>query len=444
MSEKELLSQHDWRRLARTVQSGNCVLVLGPGVAVEPGKEPRTPLTALLARSISDELEESDISAAPDTLAHVAQVYLHQPDRDRVDLELAVADFYEHYKDQTTSLHKELAALPFTLCVTTTPDAFLANAFRQVGKQPLVEYYNYRKERNVRLPEPDAARPVLFSLYGSIEDLDSLVLTESDLQDFLVNVINKTPPLPSLLTARFGDPDISFLFLGFGFHRWYVRILLHVLQAHGHRARSLALEDPGFFADPRHGEMAVFYGREHLIGFRKLSWRDFVTELRQNHEALVGQGVAAPPEPPAEAPLLFLCHAHEDKSAVARLAEQLQALGLRVWLDRQDLRGGDEWDRLIPAVLQKAAYVIVVESPRLQRRVESYVYKEIRIALERQQRFAPGFRYIIPVSLEECGGIEELKQLHAVDISSAAGIRTLVDAINDDWTRRNVAPEMGG
>ena len=60
MSEKELLSQHDWRRLARTVQSGNCVLVLGPGVAVEPGKEPRTPLTTLLARSISDEFSRPE------------------------------------------------------------------------------------------------------------------------------------------------------------------------------------------------------------------------------------------------------------------------------------------------------------------------------------------------------------------------------------------------
>jgi hypothetical protein len=79
----------------------------------------------------------------------------------------------------------------------------------------------------------------------------------------------------------------------------------------------------------------------------------------------------------------------------------------------------------------------------MQKRVESYVYKEIRIALERQQRFAPGFRYIIPVSLEACAGLDELKHLQTVDISTAGGIRTLAETIDADWTRRNVASEMG-
>jgi hypothetical protein len=283
---------------------------------------------------------------------------------------------------------------------------------------------------------------VLFALYGSTDDLDSLVLTESNLLEFLVNVISKTPSLPSLLTSKFGDPDISFLFLGFGFHQWYVRILLHVLQAHGHRARSLALESAGFFTDPRHSETSVFFGREHLIAFRKLSWGGFVEQLRQNHKTLVGQGGVQEVEPPAEAPLLFLCHVHEDRNEVAQLADKLQAMGLRVWLDKQDLRGGDEWDRLISAVLTKVAYFVVVQSPRMQGRIESYVYKEMRIALERQQRFKPGFRFIVPACLEPCANLDELKHIQATDISAPGGLESLVDSIKDDWRQRAASPEL--
>jgi hypothetical protein len=47
----------------------------------------------------------------------------------RTGLEIAVEDFYTPYRDQTTQLHLDLAALPFTLCISTTPERFLINAF---------------------------------------------------------------------------------------------------------------------------------------------------------------------------------------------------------------------------------------------------------------------------------------------------------------------------
>ncbi len=60
-------------------------------------------------------------------------------------------------------------------------------------------------------------RPLVYELFGSLEDSASLLLTENDLLDFLVNVAKNTPALPKDLTSRFSDPKTSFLFLGFGF-----------------------------------------------------------------------------------------------------------------------------------------------------------------------------------------------------------------------------------
>lgn len=442
MSEKESLNKHDWRRLARTVQTGNCILVLGPGVAVNPHDGERTPLTTLLARSLSERLGPDSQIVNPDDLTHVSQVFLHQPKWDRLELEFVIDDFYKKYVEDTTPLHMELAELPFTFCVTTTPDHFLTNAFKRAGKTPICEHYHFRKNRNLTLPEPDATHPMVYGLYGDTSDLSSLILSESDLLEFLVNVIAKTPPLPSFLTAKFSDPDVSFLFLGFGFDQWYVRILLHVLQAQGHRAKSLALEGPSFFEQPSQREVAVFFEREHLIAFRLLSWEGFVKELKQHHDAMVGEGISATLPPPSDAPQLFLCHAHEDKDAVVKISQELQNLGLRVWLDQHSLRGGDDWDKRIPEIMEEVDYVVVIQSPHMQRRVESYVYKEVRIALERQQHFASGYRFIIPTILEPCDGLDELRHLQFVDLSKGGGTKELVNAVTEDWTRRHAAPEF--
>ena len=60
-------------------------------------------------------------------------------------------------------------------------------------------------------------------------------------------------------------------------------------------------------------------------------------------------------------------------------------------LDRQSLRGGDRWPLLIPDVIERQAdYVVVLQTPQLLARVESFVYREIDEALDRQKKFARG------------------------------------------------------
>jgi TIR domain/SIR2-like domain len=449
MAEPEELGERDWRRLAQTVQRGQCILLLGPAAAVDPEDAERIPLTTLFSRSLAEKIDDNRGISNRDDLAHVAQVFLSRPTLDRIDLEIAADDFYRPYEGLTTELHEELAALPFTLCVNTTPDAFMATAFGKAGKQPTVEHYNYKRTRAIRFSEPDPEHPIVFNLYGSLRETDSLVLTESDQLDFLVNIISKAPPLPNYITARFSDPETSFLFIGFGFRYWHVRILLHVLQAQRPKVQAktyfLALEEPSFFADPEKPKTVLFFEQQHYIVFKRLSWEEFACELKRRHTALVGQITyqKMAPAPRADAPLVFLCHGHDDRDAVAQLTEKLQAQGLRVWLDRRNLRGGDMWDQLIKSVLEKVDYVLVVQSPRLSQRVQSYAFKEVRIALERQRSFAAGFRFVVPVSLDGDARLSELADLQTHELASAGAVRALVETIEEDWRRRTAGANAG-
>lgn len=431
----DALNEQDWRRLVQTIRRGRCILLLGPGVAVAPGDDRHSPLTTRLARSLAGQL--ADV-CDPANLSHVAQLYYQDPNFSRLDLESAVKDFYAPFEQETTPLHQELAQLPFTLCVNTAFDRFFLNALRAAGKNPVYDYYHFRKGQDSPLNsiDPvhfnDAQNPVVYDLYGSREDEESLVLSENDLLEFLVKVIQNAPPLPAFIKARCSDPNASFLFLGFGFRHWYVRILLHILQAQRHQNPSLALEDAGFFEHPEQRQIAIFFEKEHRIAFRQQDCQHFAAELRQR---FAESGGAAPPPVPAlpeDAPKVFLCYSHQDREAVLRLGESLQARGIAIWLDRQNLRGGDDWDRLIPDVIKKQVnYVVVAQSKGLAERVESYCYKEIKTALERQVSFAQGIRFVIPLQLDTGVMLPELTQLHAVQ-----GLQELAQTIQEDWSRR--------
>jgi TIR domain/SIR2-like domain len=285
-------------------------------------------------------------------------------------------------------------------------------------------------------------RPLIYDLYGSLDELDSLVLSEHDLLDFLVNVTREAPPLHPYVTSRFSDRDTSFLFIGFGFRHWYMRILLHGLKAGGHNSPSLALEDAGFFNLPDQRQTVLFFQSGHFIDFRQLPWQDFTRELCQRFERqMQAERSAQPavPEPPANAPIAFLCHENRDKPEAERLGIQLQVRGIKIWFDQQSLRGGDNWARLIPHVVEKQThYVVVLQSPRMLDKPGSYFWREINFALERQSGFGPDLRFVIPVLPEAHPQLplRDLSRLHMIDLTAPAGIDALAKTILEDWQKR--------
>ncbi|MCA9421360.1 MAG: toll/interleukin-1 receptor domain-containing protein [Nitrospira sp.] len=427
------LKERDWYRVLEAIKRGHCILLTGSDIVVDDDGPDAMSVPRRLARKLADALPP-EAPAVKDDLAHVAQLRYNE-DRDRSDLEFEVKEFFAPLTSQTSAFHRDLAALPFTLCLTTTPDNFMAQAFQEAGKAPIQEFYHFRQHRQPALSETSPSQPIVYGLYGHLRELDSLVLTETDLLEFLVNVVRDAPSLPPYIAGQLADPQTSFLFLGFGFQRWYTRVLLHVLKTFGHRNRSLAVEASSFFAHPDSQRTALFYEQEHKIEFRQHSWGQFAAELRRQYEAQ--RAAPMPPALPADAPKVFLCHDSRDRDQVVALEQQLQALGVSSWRDQQDLRGGEDWDRQISRVIGKQVdYVLVLQTPQMLQRPESYLHKEIKEALERQDHFDQGERFLIPVILQPCEGLERLSHLHRSDLTAGEGIRGLAGDIHQDWKRR--------
>lgn len=438
MSSPEL----PWRKLVESIKRGNCILLLGPQISFDPEDPDHLPLTTLLARRLASHevLAETKDLVNRDDLAHVAQLFKQRSDR--YGLEIEVKDFYDAYQNLVTDFHRDLAALPFTLCINTTPDHLFSNALVEAGKKPVRDYYNYQRPRPVIAIQPTAEKPYIYSLYGYYDDadpesLESLVLAEDDLLDFLVKIIKGSPELPPFIRSQFADPNKNFLFVGFGFHSWHHRILLHVLNAHHHSNQSLAVEDKQFFARPDCFQTVVFYSNQHKIKFEHFSWLAFAKELRAAYAPLAKAQIATQQQSADSLPKVFLCYASEDRDQVEQLGQQLLATGIEPWQDKQNLRAGDNWDRqLIHVINQVVDYVVVVQSPAMIRQVEGYFYKEITTALERQKKIASEFRFIVPITLTGNAILPQLHEFHHIPLNGLGGFEQLADAIKADWQQR--------
>jgi len=86
-------------------------------------------------------------------------------------------------------------------------------------------------------------------------------------------------------------------------------------------------------------------------------------------------------------PQIFISYSRKDIAFVRKLAGDLEKAGYDVWWDLTDLRGGDDWPRVIPAAIESSQYVIVVLSPNSA--VSDWVAKEYTQALDLRKKIIP-------------------------------------------------------
>ena len=129
---------------------------------------------------------------------------------------------------------------------------------------------------------------------------------------------------------------------------------------------------------------------------------------------------------------LFLSHSTRDDAVVRQLQQALGDLGVEVWIDSRELRGGDLlWPEVQRAIEEAAAYAVLVSPDALQ---SEWVGDELAHALEVQrQRGADSYR-VIPLSLDGTR-LGVMKRLFGVEpayiaLSSApGGIDSAIDPI---------------
>jgi len=446
------MKERYWANLVSTLRHGQCVLVLGPEIPAEAGPQgatnntsaERTYADALKSR-LAAELEEDGRRVTPSSLAGVAQQYEDAEGFGTGNLRSQAARFYASAPLEPSAVHRALALLPFPLILSTCQDRLLTDALQQAAKTPTTYAYNIRGDRsdNPEFVVPGAPHaPLVYHLFGTFDEPQSLVISENDLLDFLIAVVSERPPLPNSLRRALQRPGVSLLFVGFGIRHWYLRVLLKALVRSvrfGRSVDAIALEPllhhtPDFDRQ----QTILFYQRGTRIEVCDDDIFTFVAELAQR---LANEGgIVAQQESIGPRPRVFLSYASEDNALAVRLFAALQQAGFVPWIDKDGLRGGDDWNLLIEEQLRDAEYVLVVETSALAAKRVGYVNKEIALARSHAQRYRGSF--LIPLVVDDLPQTEQLAELSEFQRMPLRkdhfqeDLSALVSTIRRDYQRR--------
>jgi hypothetical protein len=431
-TEPNVMRSADWTSLVHAVERGTCTLMLGPDAVTGTFDGDHLPVHVALARFVKERLGPRYAHLDPHKPALVAQAAVAQ--EDPFTLQAWVEEFYDGFVGDFDILG-ELAALPFELVINSSPGLSVQKVFLEQKPRTHSDFYDRTGRARATLPDFSVDAPLVYHLFGSLEEPASLILTERDRLDFLIAVVSDNPPLPPKLKSALGDSERSLLFVGFQLAQWQFRLLLHVLSHDSpRRYKSFAFE-PG--DDSFDEDTAEFYRSGYRVHFVSGDLRAFTDELRSRvriePSEVDGLGDSAPSLPPG-APVVFLCHSNDDKAFAAELSARLQANGIDTWLDKDDIQGGDEWDAIVRSTIRHHVdYVVVLQSESLSRKEVGYVNREIDLALDRQLEYRPPRRFVIPVVIDDpANRLEHLADLQSVDLTTPNGVDDLVRVINRD------------
>lgn len=276
------------RLLADAIRANpcQCVLFLGPGVLQYQQDGIPTPFSNVLADQLAREMDgmvyfdKSDQTRT--NLNYIVQRYLEQPTVLPEDLGKRAKDFYEEglaagrINDQ---IHQMLAQLPFRLIINTNPDSRLVALINEQGvKSCSQRYYNVANSTEERLDMLNRpSEGVLhYNIFGSFENTASILFTESQLLNFTKRIIRRDPPLDPAVLREF-DENKLYLFLGFDFDQWSMKIMFDmVLQLVKKNDRAFSIFPQRITVNTFNRE---FFEKEFQMYFIQKDLIEFLTEL---------------------------------------------------------------------------------------------------------------------------------------------------------------------
>jgi hypothetical protein len=127
-------------------------------------------------------------------------------------------------------------------------------------------------------------------------------------------------------------------------------------------------------------------------------------------------------------PVIFLCHAKDDSDRAKELYHRLRAHNMEPWLDKYNLKLGDEWEPEIRKAVRRADAVVICLTPRFDE--IGFRQQEVRWALDAFRLRPPGRGFLIPYFFEPSPIPEWLEPFHAgEDLTKPTNFEQLLSAV---------------
>ncbi|MBN1286674.1 MAG: SIR2 family protein [Anaerolineae bacterium] len=280
------LSDRDWKNLLRRVDRGHCTPIIGDGALT--GDQPRQcDIATRWAKEYDYPLPDaSDLARVAQYMAVIEGLL---PREDIIDLINCAPPFDPNVPND---IHNVLARLPFVVYVTTNASNAMTQALAAQHKSPKREICRWKPGLeyvesvfdSTQGFEPDVANPVVYHLYGSEQNAASLVVTEDDHLDYLVNVsLNNHGVIPPRIRRALAEP--SLLFIGYQLDTVAFRVLfrgiVHAINRLGQQPLNLAVQLP-----PDNADAQIEYFEAYFENFADLRVRVYWGTVEEFAEEL--------------------------------------------------------------------------------------------------------------------------------------------------------------
>ena len=433
-----------WNQLLGMVSKGTVVPIIGEDLLQLPGEAPGTTLYQALAARYAALF---DIHVAEDQLGSLSATVRQHPDfRDNphdVYHELGVE--YDAWNPPIPESLRSLARIRhFNLFVSTTFDNLLERAINEErfgGKQrtEVIAYSpkNVPDEKQVS-EQLSSGRPVIFQLFGNYNTPLQYALTEGDTVEYM-HALQTAEYRPKRIFGELYERPL--LLLGNSFPDWLARMFLRMVRKTPLDHREVPkqyLSDMKAIKDP----FLRFFLRNFATNtelIEDLGPIEFVAELSrrwqqryagQNVEADSPARVAAKPMP-KNAVFISYCatdaagNSAKDSQVALAIREALESRGIDVWLDKDQLQGGDEYERKIERYVNTCSLFMPLISETTESREGGFFRKEWSWALRKMPDFTgSGRQFLFPVVIDNINPYqakvpEEFKRIQFTPVVNA-------------------------
>jgi len=112
---------------------------------------------------------------------------------------------------------------------------------------------------------------------------------------------------------------------------------------------------------------------------------------------------------------IFMSYASEDFDKVHPFYSRLKKEGARVWMDKENLLPGQDWEFAIRKQIKDSDFFLVfLTNNSVTKR--GFLQKEIKLALDLWDEKLPDDIFLIPIRLDDCIVPDSLAKFHRVDI----------------------------
>lgn len=416
------VSEQEWSRMLSRIEGRKVIPVIGESLTIMSRGSP--PQEMGLAACLASELGLA--GAPPSSLNELAFRYLQVNPRGIEDLYVAI---YEALPTSPTiaipePLRKLAQIRAFNLFITTSCDPYLALALNEVrfGRRSSgsTRVLAYERNRGVDIPErfSELDYPIVYHLFGKAQAAPLFAVTDEDVLEFVHSLQAPERQPPNLAQAL---RDQRLLVLGTRLSGWLARFFLRATanERLSKAKRADYLVDQAAPADP---DQILFFEHFGDVKVIPMLASRFVDELStrwgaKHPEALAAANVPTPSIPP-NAGEVFLSYAREDVAVAQTLRERLEReAGVRVWLDKEAMRGGDDWERRIADALRACAVCVPVISSNVKVGTYRYVRSEWTQALKLRDGMRAGSAFVQPLVIDDTRAdddaiVPEIRALH--------------------------------